>query len=301
MSGKRKPEDQGGQPAKRTELDAKPPAKRAELDVQLDASQLGVLTKLFKGQQSEYSLVFSSTGLTIQFLTADHTGIMRAWFDADLAPRYHCTREVVVGVSAEAMLQAFKFASPGGLVQFTTDFDRVTPMLTLCFEQRAEAANKKPGKERASQKVKLGIPKLTLDGDGEELTVDEVPEKHCTAILPAFEFYRNLKVMATMGIDEVKLTIGGPELRMTVPHRDVNTEIDIQIDLTDPATGMYECTAPKPLTLAFAIRLLNYANVSQHTKFMEFTVAENYPGLLRYKMDWGEFAYWLSPKIDDED
>lgn len=290
FAAKRSAEQGSEQPSKK--------AAHSAVRARLDAMSFYRMATLFHKLQTEYSLTFKPDGLEIQFTTEDRTSLVRAWIDSSMTVGYRCDREMVIGVKSLLIKKACKFAAEGAVVELTADMDRVTPMVRLKMETKANAAEAKKGKKRASQLVNLGIPSLELQGDGAQLEPPEPSGDYCTAILPAYEFFRNLLALSELEINEVIITMTGPELKIVSVDSE-GAEADIRIDLTDGDDTTYDMHSETPISQPFSIRLLLAGDVSRMTDYVELTLTRDNPARLRYSMDWGEFTLWVAPRIDD--
>lgn len=290
FAAKRSAEQGSEQPAKKV--------ARSAVRARLDAMSFYRMATLFNKLQTEYSLTFKPDGLEIQFTTEDRTTLIRAWIDSSMTVGYRCDREMVIGVKALLIMKACKFAAEGAVVELTADLERRVPMVHLRMETKAESTEAKKGKKRASQLINLGIPSLELEGDGAQLDPPEPSGDYCTVILPAYEFFRNLLALSALEINEVIITVTGPELRIaSIPAE--GAEADIRIDLTEGDDTTYDMHSETPISQPFSIRLLLAGDVSKMTDYLELTLTRDNPARLRYSMDWGEFTLWVAPRIDD--
>jgi proliferating cell nuclear antigen len=140
-----------------------------------------------------------------------------------------------------------------------------------------------------------------MDIDSEHLGIPD-NEYDATVKLPSGEFQRIVKDLSSLG-DTVEISVTKDAVKFSTTGDIGSANIMCRQNKTADADESTEIDINEPVALTFALRYLNsFAKATPLASHTVLKLSKELPVVVEYKMaDTGRLAFYLAPKIEDEE
>ncbi|KAL6777739.1 PCN1B [Auxenochlorella protothecoides x Auxenochlorella symbiontica] len=229
----------------------------------------------------------NSSGFSLQAMDSSHVSLVALSLRADGFEHYRCDRNVSMGMKLASLSKILKCANGDDAITMKSEDNGDT--ITFMFES--------PEQERLSEfDLKL------MDIDSEHLGIPD-NEYDATVKLPAAEFQRIVKDLSTIG-DTVEISVTKDAVKFGTTGDIGNANIMCrQNKAADKPDESTEIDINEAVSLTFALRYLNsFAKATPLSTHAVLKLSKELPILVEYHIpEVGRLAFYLAPKIEDED
>lgn len=241
---------------------------------------------------ADVNLDVNEDGISMQSMDSSHVALVVLTLEAAAFQFFQCTANVSLGINVPSLLKIMKCAGADDTLTLRAD-DRVDEV-TIMFESPTRLSD---------FQLKL------LDIDVEHVGIPPV-EFAGSFEMVGGELRAIVRDLSTMGDtltlriakEEVRLRVDGELGRGTIRCRP-STEVDEEgKNLVPEDQRIVIETDGAPIELQFALRYLAIFTKYDIADRVFVGIKRAVPMLMRYTMDdLGELAFWLAPKITDDD
>lgn len=235
----------------------------------------------------EANFEVSSTGITLQAMDSSHVSLVALNLRSDGFEHFRCDRSFSMGLNLNNMAKMLKCAGNDDIITMKAADNGDT--VSFVFEA--------PNQERVSEfELKL------MDITSENLGIPDT-EYSATVRMPASEFQRICKDLSSIG-DTVEISVTKEGVRFAtsgdIGAANVICRQNITADKPEEQTVV---DMSEQVALTFALRyLISFAKATPLSPTVLLKLSKELPIVVEYKIaDFGKAAYFLAPKIDEEE
>lgn len=272
---------------------AKRPKAAYDVEARFEADLLKPLLNKFKDLRDDFAFQFFEEYMEIRF--QDRVGVGFVIFHLDKSPgmiNYSWRENVIVFVSSHTIFNVFKLAQKGQLARLR------------CSKNGDDMQVKFTGvssdpEDRVNQHCSLIVNQILSEGSGHEQDI-VIPAGtgFCSVVMRSRNLFDNLRTLATLKMESVKLTSNGPAFTMGV-EKDAGNDVALKLK-TRLEEGAYEVESDLPLSAQYSVRWMqNFGDYGALFEYTELTLYEN--GLLRYRftLPAGSLTVFLQQRVPD--
>jgi proliferating cell nuclear antigen len=259
-------------------------------EARLEQSQL--LKKLFEAIKElckDVRFDCNENGIALQAMDSSHVALVAMLLKESAFNLYRCDRNVSLGVNIESVVRIFKTCGNDDIVTIKKEEDSDT--LLFSFEN--------PQQERYSAfELKL------IDIDCEHLGIPDTVYK-CVAKMPSLELQKICRDLKEFG-ETVQIGVTDKDGITFSVNGDIgNGSVRLKRrEHTDKESERVELTVEEPVTLAFALRYLNFfTKATPLAETVTMHISRDYPLIVDYELndsqEKGYLRFYLAPKIDE--
>ncbi|EFC49039.1 PCNA proliferating cell nuclear antigen [Naegleria gruberi] len=229
----------------------------------------------------------NSNGMALQAMDTAHVSLVHLMLKKDAFERYRCDKNVVLGISMQAMNKMLKCAGKDDAISLKASDEPNN--LALTFES-------KNGERMSEFEMKL------IEIDAEPVGIPE-PDYTAEITMPAAEFKKICSDLQTIG-DTVTVSVNKDGVKFSVTGESGSGSITVRentkADKSDESTSIQ---LKESVSLTFALKYLNtFCKSASLSNQVGLYLSKESPLLVEFKfIEDCYIRYYLAPKIDEEE